>query len=218
MTSLSNLRTQLSQDFTRDPKNHVFPLPSVDRALNKAYERLQTSLQFWLRDSEAEHTATSVAGTMYYALPSDFMRVGLVRFDGYVLYKSTIEDLKAKYSTFSSDTGTPVAYFLYGDNIGLYPIPDRGATIDMQYSKMLPTITTSQDTTTSSAVDDCLCAYASYLLFRPIDKPRSVSFLQDANEALNIVTLNRVYDDDNISFSHWPKRTVVAEDALSYSE
>lgn len=214
MSSLTTLRAKLAQDYTKDPNNRIFNSDTVDRALNKWYEKLQFDTNLWIREVTENKTTTSVAWTIQYDLPDDCWRVKLVRYNGEDLIKIEKEELKRIYDTLD-DQWTPVYYYLYWWLLGLYPIPDNTLTIDLEYSKLLSTISSSQDANTPSSMDDAICAYAAYKLFLPMKPNDALNFRATYDELLSSIMVSWVYDDTNIKF--WYQRGhkgITREDVL----
>jgi hypothetical protein len=69
MATIQELRTIISQDYLRDPNNRVFPVGTVDRAINKGIRRLETDLYNGLWVLEVQATITTVPWQAAYNLP-----------------------------------------------------------------------------------------------------------------------------------------------------
>lgn len=197
MASLTTLRSNLST-LLRDPNNRVRPLTTIDSAINNAQTHLQAEFQDMIDD--ATTTITTVAGQQEYNLPADFAKLIIATFEWQELYRTTLQELKASYSTFSN--GTSSHYYIRPGVIGLYPIPDRAWALYMLYSPYFPTITTSQDSTAPSVLDDALLYKAAANCFRQVGRIDmaniyEIEYTKEVNKAL--VTLVR---DLNLSMSN----------------
>lgn len=147
-------------------------------------------------------TFSTVGGTQLYALPDDFQRVRLLRYNGQKCFPKDIISLKADDPNMNS-TGSPYWYYIYGDNIGLYPIPNTTGTMDLEYFKTLPALTTSQDSDLPTDFDDAIMAYAAMRLMRGVGKNDMVaSFREQYEDQLNTLRLKYLYDDQNMMFGY----------------
>jgi hypothetical protein len=69
MATIQELRQIISQDYLRDPNNRVFPVTTVDRAINKGITRLEQDLYNGVGVLELQATLNTVAGQQEYTLP-----------------------------------------------------------------------------------------------------------------------------------------------------
>lgn len=87
-----------------------------------------------------EHVETdSVAADASYDVPTDFLRLRLVEYNGKKLDRVELEERNQlnKYATNSSPTGEPQIYYVWGRKIWLYPAPESSGTgvLDIFYVK-----------------------------------------------------------------------------------
>lgn len=201
MTSLTDLRTQLQEDYTKDPYQGLFNYSMVDRALNKGYFEIQKDLNWAAPTQVDDETFSTVQWTQEYALPSNFIRLETARYNGQKLFEVTLVDLKNMFPVFTQ--WAPYWYYLYGSNIGLYPIPNTVGTIDMEYYKQCSEVTESQDTVTPSAFDDAICLYAAYKLFSGIEKYDTAEYYKKQYlEEVQTLRLTYQYQDSNTKFRY----------------
>lgn len=111
MTQISQLLTQLNEDYLRDSSYKVRNQNSQTRAIQKGYKQVQADLQREQPENESNTSITAVIGTQSYTLPTDFTRIALVRFNGNVLRETSQKIIKMQYETMTS--GTPDTYYLY---------------------------------------------------------------------------------------------------------
>jgi hypothetical protein len=111
-------------------------LPSDDNryttSMVKSY--LNVGNQEWCARTNANEKSgdvTIVSGTDTYALPADFIRdVGLV-YDGRPLQR---RDMRERTDYDATSTGVPEAYWVWGDQVCLYPIPNAVKECTLLYT------------------------------------------------------------------------------------
>lgn len=202
MTSLTTLRTELDQDVTRDISHRIRSSATKDRALNDA--QVQVCIDLWLELEECRdaESISSVAGTMEYSLPSDFLRVVEVRYDGTPLMRVTKPQLKQRFRSFSN-SGTPTRYYVYWSYLWVYPLPSAsGVTIDLEYLKKLPTLTDSQGTVVPDTYNRAIKYYAAHLLWLPMNFQKSEEFIQEYDKQIEKLRSWYIHNDDNLVFSY----------------
>lgn len=212
MTSLADFRVDLREDYLKDPNAKIRNNSMVDRSLNKWYQQVQKDLTYGERDEMDNQTYSTVAGTQRYSLPDDFQRVRLVRYNGQKCRPKDLIELQ-KENTNLNATGAPYWYYIYGDNMGFYPIPNTTGAIDLEYFKTLPTLTDSQWSELPTDFDDAIMAYAAMRLMRGNGKREMVtSFREQYEDQLNTLRLKYLYDDQNMQFGYqvanarsWPR-------------
>ena len=135
MSTLTQLRTKLRNELKIDPNGKIWSDSDLTNKINVAYFQVQKDWNFEWRENQTNTTESTVVWTQDYALPSDFIRLRLLRYNWQQLYKVDYITLKRKLATFSS--WQPNKYYLYGSNYWLDPIPDAVWTIDFDYLKKL---------------------------------------------------------------------------------
>jgi hypothetical protein len=202
MTSLADLRTKFRDEYVKiDPNSKVWSDSVANNYINRSYFQIQKDGNHRRRECQANTTATSVAGTMEYALPSDFLRLRLIRYNGQELGKSDKLALKRENSNFDNQ-GTPYQYYIYGTNYGLFPTPDAGQTIDIDYLKRLATLTSSQASELPDDFDSAIVEYAKYVAFLSVGKIQEAQIaLSDYQFMVNTLVASYIfYDDTNSVF------------------
>ena len=198
MSTLIELRTQLSEDYTRDPNNRVWTSNAVDRALNKWYSRVQKDLWWSTMISQQSTTFDTVSWVWETALPSNFVSVVRVVYNDTILQATTKKDVAIQ----NSQNTTPYYYYLYQNNIVLYPTPNKVYSIELIYDADLSKLTTSQGSVLPETVDDAICVYAAYKLFQGTRDPNAWSFYQEYQDQMNTVRMQLQYIDQNEVFSY----------------
>lgn len=216
MTSLATLRTRLSEDYTRDPNYRIRNQSAVERAINKWYTRVQKDLWWTEWSNENNATTSTVAGSELYDLPSDFIRMKLIRYNGDDLVETTRKAIKRADET--SQSWTPHRYYLYNNKLGLYPVPSAVGTLDLEYYQSETTLSSAQDTQLPSIVDDAILLFAAYKLFLWVrDTGSAQSFYQDYQDEVNTLRMTLLFDDENVEFSYQRYGYSSREDVLDFN-
>ena len=134
-----------------------------------------------------------------YSLPSDFIKLNLVRYNDSKLARTDRIDILAKW--WEDNTGTPSKYYVYWNNLWLYPTPTSAVEFDIIYYKRLAELTSGQDSQLPVDFDDAICLYATYIAFNSVNKldAAKVAF---TDYQLNINTLlsSYIYEDMDVSY------------------
>ena len=101
-----------------------------------------------IRSMESRDTSiTTVAGTEYYTLPTDFLEARNVQLNLdpiRVLKYRTPQQLDREYS--SNSTGEPCVFSIIGTEIQLRPIPESATVLEIAYFGKLPALSASNTT------------------------------------------------------------------------
>lgn len=180
-----------------DPNAKVWSNDTLDIFINRGYERVQADFQYSMPECETSTTITTIAGTELYARPSDYVRMIGLYDDTYNLTKTSKQQTMIARATESK----PSSYYLYGNNIGFYPVPDNAYSIDFLYNRKLPLLTDAQDSLLSVQYDDLINLYACYLMLLSVEKQqKAVACLAQYTVAKDSLFGTVLYDDDNITF------------------
>lgn len=219
MSSLATLVSKLRNEVKIDPNDRIWSQSVKENALNRAYFQVQKDGNYDFAECVANYTFSSVVGTQEYAKPSDFIRLDLIRFNGNYLLKREKVQLKQEYAN-GFTQGLPNEYYLYGSYIGMNPIPNSVATVDLDYRKKLPTMTSSVDSAFPVDFDDAIVQYAAYILFKQIRNIDRAKVAIDDYQTI-IATLVDGYiqiDNFNLRFRVQRRRSgyVTRADVLDY--
>lgn len=145
--------------------------------------------------TDDNETIAGVAGTQEYSFATDLKTIKLVRWSGTQLTRTTKELVKAKNATMTS--GVPAYYYIHQNSIWLFPIPNISWTIDIDYTNLLPTITTSQDSLNPSYLDDAIIYHAASVCMKQVGRvdlarERAGEYENEINKS--ILNLVRAYD------------------------
>lgn len=196
MASLTNLR-QLVTDITRDPNNRIFPIAIVDRAINSAYMTIQQELENFIDATNATQTITIIPWTQEYTLPSLFLKLQTVTYNNIALFRT--ERKKIIENGTITSTGSPIYYYIKGNEIWLYPTPQEAGTLSVEYTSLLPTITTSIDSEAPELLDQAIAYKAVVILFKQIGKPERELWEQEYQSEINMARLS-LLKDENLTY------------------
>lgn len=192
----ADLRADVRTELKKDPNGKIWTDAALNNYINKAYAKMQKDGNFQWRENQANYTTTTVVGTQEYALPSDFNKVQLVRYNWTNLLPTTKVRLKREYSSFVS--WTPSKYYLYGSNIGFDVLPNDTQTIDLDYVKKNAGFSADTDESAyGTDFDTAIVKYASFLAWSSIDGKQQTASAELAEYQLEMDTLLSTYIFDN---------------------
>lgn len=87
---------------------------------------------------QAKATVPIVVGTKAYVLPPNLLRLHAVKVDFVPIKEMSVIEVDEYISQAdgTTSTGSAQVYWMYGDEINLYPIPDSVQTLQIYYSKV----------------------------------------------------------------------------------
>jgi len=143
-------------------------------------------------------------GTQGYALPTDFLALRRITFDGKDIFGVSFFEIGESQTdeTNSSATGTPKCFYIYNETIYLIPIPGSSAdseSLKIYYYKFPATIDESTDELEiSPAYDDII---VSYMTYRAFQKDQEFDFAKEHIQECNakILSVKRQLASDNLS-------------------
>ncbi len=200
MSSLVTLR-QIVSDTTRDRNNKIRPIDIVDRAINNAYMTVQQELENFIDATNDNTTITTIAGVQEYTLPSLFLKLQSITFNGNALFRT--ERKKIIENGTITSTGSPIYYYIKGNEIWLYPTPQEAGTASIEYTALLPTITTSEDSQAPELLDQAIAYKAVVILFKQVQKIQEAQVReQEYQQEINLARLS-LLKDENLEFRKW---------------
>lgn len=193
MATLATLSSRLANELLRDPNNRIRPAGTLTYAINTAQNKLQSDFGSMIDDVTS--TASTAIGTQEYDLPTDFNRLSIVTFGWIPLLKTSLKSLRECYTTFTQ--WTPSMYYLRPWVIGLYPIPSTVASLYIIYNNILPTITTSQNSSLPVILDDAMLYRAATICYRQVGRQdmaqiRELEYQKEKSKAM----VNLIADED----------------------
>jgi hypothetical protein len=135
---LSEIITRVQRQFGDDVQAQITK-DDIVRWVNDACLEIVTN-----NDTAEAFVGTTpvVAGTRVYNLPADLIRLRSVRVNGFKLRGESYEQLCDVDPNIETTTGSPVAYWVYGGKINLYPIPNEElGNLNVLYVKTPATLT-----------------------------------------------------------------------------
>lgn len=115
-----------------------------------------TDLIDWINDAQLQivretncltATHNAAASTFPIATPASFMRAFRILYGNLTLQPTTLEDLDSKNHDLSYFTGSPAFYYIFANQIFLFPDPlsSDTTTVTIQYSKYPDTVSLTTD-------------------------------------------------------------------------
>lgn len=152
----------------------------VKRWINQALHRIARRMK--MRDLEAAQSIATVAGTSFYALNSDAVRVRSLHFvgDPESLTQVDLRDVDDSPAA----TGRPTDYAFNGSGITLYPSPDGAYTLELRYWRNALSLSNDGDVVDIPAdYEDLLVTFARAKLFRAEDDGDMYAFYMSQFES-----------------------------------
>lgn len=211
-STLADLRVSTRETYVKiDPNAKVWSDNILDIYINSAYEKIQKDFQYSMPECETSTTITTIWWVELYAKPSDFIRIIGLYEDTYNLTRTTKQQTMIAKATESK----PSSYYLFWQNIGLYPIPDNAYSIDFLYNRKLPKLTSTQDSELPEEYDELINLYAAYLMLISVEKTqKAASCLGQYILAKDSLFWAIMYDDDSIDYAIQRSMDRVRDDAL----
>lgn len=96
---------------------------------------------------QATATDVTVINQQKYSIPPDLIQLESVFVDGRLLEPTNFEGIRAVLGTENSNvTGTPMYWYIWANQIYLWPIPSEAKTIEVNYSKTPVSVSSTADT------------------------------------------------------------------------
>lgn len=162
MANLGQLRQATRQEIRIDRLWKIWNDDTINDAVNDAIKEVNKYFNFRWQFSIKEATLNTVANTREYTLPTDFVRLDLIRALGVVLDSTTLLELKSDYQTFIP--GVPQTYYINQNMLGLHPVPTEVIAIDYNYrSKEADLMADTDQTGLPNDFKRAISIYASYI-------------------------------------------------------
>jgi len=141
-TLISDVRSRLDED-----TEGYWTDTMITRWLNEG----NRDVAYRMENLEATETSNIVANQHNYSLPSDYLKIKRVTADSHPLSYIDFPRLNAyesKGTASTATTGNPEVYYLWNDEINLYPTPSAGVTngLVISYYKSPATLADGADT------------------------------------------------------------------------
>lgn len=206
MSTTAVLLSKLRDYMKMDPNDKIWSTANKTAALNTGYFQVQKDGNFNWQENEETATWNTIGGTQEYAIATyvpNFIRMDLVQFTDTsgAIYPYT----KAQALMNSlSGTGRPSNYYIFGNKIGFYTVPDTSYPIRIMYRKKLPTLTTLVDSSFSEEFDDAIVMYAAYKIWSSTKNAvKTAQALQDYKLSIDLLKMSYIFNDtSNLTFPY----------------
>jgi hypothetical protein len=98
---------------------------------------------------QAKATASSVVGQVEYTIPTDTLTLRSVKFQGRKLQPMSLNEADEAIpdldDTANYPSGTPSSFWVWANNISLYPKPDTVQTLEIYYTRQPAAVTATSD-------------------------------------------------------------------------
>jgi hypothetical protein len=95
---------------------------------------------------QATATQNTVGGQQVYSIPPDMIQIESIMYDGNILEPSNFETIRAQLGVDNNMPGIPLYWYLWANQIYLWPIPTDVKVVSVNYSKTPVSVTTPADT------------------------------------------------------------------------
>jgi hypothetical protein len=159
---------------------------------------IQQELENFIDTTNATQTITIIPWTAEYTLPSLFLKLQTVTFNNIALFRT--ERKKIIENGTITSTGSPIYYYIKGNEIWLYPTPQEAGTASIEYTALLPTITTSEDSQAPELLDQAIAYKAVVILFKQVQKIQEAQVReQEYQQEINLARLS-LLKDENLTY------------------
>ena len=165
-SSLANLRSDLRTQLKIDPNGKIWNDSALNGYINDAHLQVQRDGDFsWKENITGNFSPTMVVGTAEYALPDDFVRVLQVMINGGIKNVITKQEAKRRDGiNYPIQSGEPSNYYINGNFIGLWPVPNAIKPFSIDYKKKMPSLDSDSETIDfNTDYDSAIANYAAYL-------------------------------------------------------
>lgn len=199
--TLTGLYTKVRREMRIDRNGRIWSNEDIKEALNNAILQVQKSTNFWWQENDACQEIQTVQWEQEYSIATNTQWIKLAEYENRYLLSAQKETLLAIGETIP--TWTPRYYYIWGGNIGLWPIPSTSnKEIKIHYQKFL--IPLDQDTDTLPFPFDftkTVVLYTAYDLFSQTSDSKNIQRAnvkkQRYQEELNTLRLAYLVPDSN---------------------
>jgi len=117
---------------------------------------------------EGSSTTSAVSGTQNYALPSDYLALLRVTFNGIKIDRVSYHEIDELGINDTDETNTPRYYYILNEQLYLIPIPNTTDTIKIYYYKFPADLDATTDTLEISKIYDDIIV--CYMVYRALEK------------------------------------------------
>jgi hypothetical protein len=149
MSDFGTMIDQINRDLRRDGIT-----ADVKDAIHRSIKFFEGD-RFWFNEGEA--SANTSTGVALYTLPPDFREADSFKItvdsagNSYTLIGRTFQYIDQVDINPNSNWGTPTEYATYRDQLRLFPVPDKGYTLNLAYQKDLLEVSASSSTAATNS-------------------------------------------------------------------
>lgn len=141
---VSDIQTRVKAQFG-DTSGAQLTDADIIRWINDAQKEIGAKKNIF----QAKGTIATIIGTQTYNYPAGLVSIKMVSFDGVILRpmnKEEVDEFLPDQEFDSTSTGTPQSFWVFAQQIYLYPRPDRVKNLTVAYTRMPVEVTTNADT------------------------------------------------------------------------
>lgn len=157
-STLASLVSKFNTEMKVNPNQGVWSKEIAEQLINSAYRHIQVNGTYQWEECSAN---TTLSGAQEITLPTDFVRLELVKSLPDTVLGTTNKITLVANNTDFTQTGKPSLYYIRGNVIGFDKTPNT--SIEIYYRKSLPVMTDVQDCELPESFDDSIVKYAAYL-------------------------------------------------------
>ena len=213
MSSPSELIAAVNTELRINTGSKIWDNPSILGYINQAIRRVETDLNFETNANAASVDTTPVlTGTIEYDQPDEFGQLEVVQFnDGSTTYTlDSISFNETRIINPSDVQGKPIAYYLRGDQIGLYPAPISAGTLKVYFKQRTPALELNgSDLTMALEYEPAIVKWAAYLAWSSSKDNRGAADQKRVDYQEEIKSLqNQVMSRDPVSLVYSSSRSM----------
>lgn len=139
-----SLKTAIYNWLLREVTDIVVTPDRVDNYISLCESELNRELK--IRDLQEAQSLTALAGDDYVTLPNNYQSMCAIQFDTAPYDIKPMSSRADMNAHFTNDTSRPKAFFIFGDKIIFNCVCDGDYTLDLDYYKSIPAISSLNQT------------------------------------------------------------------------
>lgn len=201
MYTLSDIIQDCVNEVKTDPNKRIWGDDMWTYYINQGIRQVERDGGYDWAENDSYYAISTIGGTEEYTLPTD-----LIKIEDVVLDNSTLTQTSKNYTLkMQANSSKPTAFYLRGNKIGFYSIPDTTYTVKVLYKKRISAL--SSDNTDLELDDDFVPAIVKYAVYLAWSSPRgnyneAQSKLNDYKIAIDRLFASRINRSNaNFTFS-----------------
>lgn len=171
-TTPAQLVSQVNTELRVNTSSKIWNTSTILGYINQAIRRVEIDMRLESNaNAPASSSTSTVAGTIEYALPSDFAEMDMVQLNngGSIFTLYPIEYQQTKLLNPNDTQGLPSQYYIRGSNIGLYQPPNGVYTLLLFYKKLVTSLSIGgANLELNDVYTPSIVKYAAYLAWSSI--------------------------------------------------